>query len=204
MIPAAIASVLLIALVIVAARTFSAKRPSSADPDTHTDIPTQLIHSSGIYSILRSSPREDLARIRPSRDEIIKYLASINEDSTGKQLSENDKMKLVEEWTRAVEDHLALIERGDADGSAFYLYDFKDGHLCKRCSSVIESSMVVSREELFKHPVAIPPFHLGCTVMLKNHGGKDTLHDTRSINTTSLFANKPSPEFPNWQETIVH
>ncbi|MCU0609380.1 MAG: hypothetical protein MUF22_06400 [Chitinispirillaceae bacterium] len=192
--------VILGALILIAIRMISTKR--SPDEENSGNDSGPLIHASGIYSIVRKSPREDLLRIRPPESEIQKYLSSINEDSDGQPLSPADKALLLEQWRRFMGENISIVEKGDAAGVEFYYYDFPEKQGCRYCNAHFNQGQFVSRQEIYKYPRIIPPFHLGCSTMLVAYQGKENLRDTTIIGMTPFFENNSVPPLPEWTKTI--
>ena len=200
MLAAIISLVLLIALILIAIRMISLKR--LPDEASNGDAIGPLIHASGIYSIVRKSPREDLFKIRPPEQEIRKYLSSINEDIKGQALSPYEKMKLLEKWQQSMEENIRVIEQGDAEEIEFYYFDTGGDQKCPVCAGSIERGRFVSREEIFKNPIIIPPFHLGCTTRLIPYRGKENLRETTIIGNIPLFSDDATPPLPEWKRII--
>jgi hypothetical protein len=82
-----------------------------------------IIHASGVYSIFKKSPREDLTKIRPNVEEIRKYLEAQSEIS-GVQLTEADKIALIEQWNSSISENIRIIEKGDLEGVDLYFYNY--------------------------------------------------------------------------------
>src|SRR5271157_5297933 len=81
-----------------------------------------VIHASGIYSIIRKSPRESISDYKPSQEEILKYFSNKNVDTTSLSLSEADKSMLIKRWNSQMESNISEIEKGDEKGVEFYYY----------------------------------------------------------------------------------
>ena len=160
-----------------------------------------VIHASGIYSIIRKSPRESISDYKPSQEEILKYFSNKNVNSTDLLLSEADKSKLMKQWNSQMEANIFEIEKGDERGAEFYYYKFL--WTDPVCSKYISKGRFVTREELFQHPNIIPPFHLGCGCQLKQYQGKEKLHDTTEIGMLPLFREGAAPPLPDWKEILL-
>ena len=159
------------------------------------------IHASGIYSIIRKSPRESISDYKPSQEEILKYFSNKNVNSTDLLLSEADKSKLMKQWNSQMEANIIEIEKGDERGAEFYYYKFL--WTDPVCSKYISKGRFVTREEIFQHPNIIPPFHLGCGCQLKQYQGKEKLHDTTEIGMLPLFREGAAPPLPDWKEILL-
>ena len=162
MVAAVVALILLMVLIILAVRLIGAKtRPGEEIDGAHDDSP--VIQTSGIYSIIRKSPRQDLLAIRPDEAQVRKYLTSINEDIQGRSLAISDKEKLAEAWQRSMEESIRTIEQDDAQSTLFYYFDSAGQEECPECAMYFKRGQFVTREQIFANAAIIPPFHLGCT-----------------------------------------
>ena len=160
-----------------------------------------VIHASGIYSIIRKSPRESISDYKPSQEEILKYFSNKNVDTTSLSLSEADKSMLIKRWNSQMESNISEIEKGDEKGVEFYYYKYLwDDPVCGK---YISKGRFVTREEIFQHPNIIPPFHLGCGCQLKQYQGKEKLHDTTEIGMLPLFREGAPPPLPDWKEILL-
>jgi hypothetical protein len=112
-------------------------------------------------------------------------------------LSETDKSALVSKWNSLMETNISEIEKGDEKGIQFYYYDF-DGE-DPVCSKFISKGRFVTREEIYHHPMVIPPFHLGCGCRLKQFEGKARSRDSEAV-MLPLFSEKTPPPLPDWKE----
>jgi hypothetical protein len=201
MVPAIIGLVLLVVLVIIAVRMISTK--NLPDDIMQESVREPAIHASGIYSIIRKSPREDLSRIRPQEQEIRKYLASLNEDINRQALTGQDREKLVDAWRRSREENIVSVEQGDAKNVEFYYSESEGTRPCPVCSPYIHHGQFVSRQEIFKHPSVIPPFHLGCTTRIMPYRGKENLRETAARGMAPFFTGDTPPSLPAWKDTVA-
>jgi len=191
-----ISIILLLILVLVAIR-IGLNRDNINDEEP---VIKPVLHGSGIYSIVKKSPRETIQDEKPPEEDIRQYIATLNEDIEGLSLSEIEKGQLVEMWKRALADNISTIEKGDEDGIEFYYYDFPPTE-CPVCKRYFSKGKFVTREEVFKFPGIIPPFHLGCTTILKAHHGKENLRETTELGMLPLFKNQLPPPLPEWKLT---
>jgi len=159
-----------------------------------------VIHASGIYSIIRKTPRESISDFKPSQEEILKYFSDKNVN-TVKQLSEEQKKTLLDQWNSQMESNIREVEKGDEKGVEFYYFKYMwDDPLCNK---YIPKGRFVTREEIFQHPNIIPPFHMGCGCQLRQYQGKEKLHDTTEIGMLPLFRDGASPPLPDWKEILT-
>jgi hypothetical protein len=204
MVPTILGLILLLMLVLVAVRLISLKRtPSEESTGESVSAQGPIIHNSGIYSIVRNSPREDVLSIRPRESEIRKYIASINEDLYGRALSAADKDAIVRKWLASVEENISAIEKGDSENREFYYIESSTDKQCPVCASFFKQGQFVMRQEIYKNPSVIPPFHLGCTTRIVPYIGKENLRETTTIRMSPLFDRGNAPTLPEWKKTIA-
>lgn len=190
----AIIGIVLILILVLLAISIGLKREGTKD-----DIPdSPLIHASGVYSILRRSPREELLKIRPTVENIRKYLCSQNEDIENIFISPKEIDLLVEQWTESLNRNINTIEAGDQDEVEFYFYEF-DPENCPVCQNHLKRGNFVTRQEIFKYPQIIPPFHIGCTCCILPYHGKEKLNDTTELGMKPLFKDSSPPPLPDWK-----
>ncbi|MDR0307810.1 MAG: hypothetical protein LBI42_13380 [Chitinispirillales bacterium] len=192
---------ILIGLVILIVFIIIAVRAGISKEETLPDAPRErVIHMSGIYSIIRNSPREDLLRLRPSEEILRQYLADQNVDMYNVSLGDSDKSALLEHWKMQMDINLREIENGDKTDVVFYYYDFPQA--CPACAPFVTRGHFVSREEVYCNPRIIPPFHLGCTCTLVAHHGGADLRDTNITGLTPFFTGETAPSLPEWTSVI--
>jgi hypothetical protein len=162
------------------------------------EAPPPMIHGSGIYSIIRRSPRENIGDYKPSQEEIRKYLFDKNVNI---RLSAPEKERLIASWNQQMESNISEIEAGDKEGTEFYYFDFKwDDPVC---SKIIQKGRFVTREQVFQYPQVIPPLHLGCGCKLCKYQGKDKLRETTEIGILPLFRSREIVPLPDWKEIVA-
>ena len=158
-----------------------------------------MIHGSGIYSIIRRSPRDNIGDFKPSQEEIRKYLNERNVNIGS--ISPKQRDLLFSKWNELMEANIREIENGDTEGIEFYYYDFKwDDPVCAK---IISKGRFVTREQIFEHPKIIPPFHLGCGCQLCKYQGKDKLRETTEIGMLPLLRNGEMVPLPEWKEIVA-
>jgi len=190
MILAFVGIALLLVAMLVAAR-IGMKRAKNDE-----EIPSPIIHGSGIYSIIRRSPRDNIGDFKPSQEEIRKYLSDKNVNMGG--VSSIQREKLLSKWNELMEANISEIENGDKEGTEFYYFDFK--WIDPVCEKIISKGRFVTREQIFEHPVIIPPFHLGCGCRLCKYRGKDKLRETTEIGILPLLRDGKMVDLPEWKE----
>ncbi|MCL2182257.1 MAG: hypothetical protein FWB85_02155 [Chitinispirillia bacterium] len=169
--------------------------------DDEADERQSIIHMSGVYSIVHKSPREDLLALRPRETEIRSYLNGVSADTQGVPLSHEDKSALLRHWKVWMETGLREIDKGDKDGLIFYYYDFTKP--CPVCAGFIDKGNYVTREEIFRNPCLIPPFHLGCTCTLTAHQGSEkTVRETVLVGMLPFLKGGDEPSLPKWTNIV--
>ncbi|MFP4162969.1 MAG: hypothetical protein ACLFQB_00925 [Chitinispirillaceae bacterium] len=184
----------LIGLVILMVLVLIAVRTSFTKEEEQEDLSPQ-IHVSGIWSVIRSSPREALTKIRPGEEEIRQYLANTDEGK-GKLASVAEQNKIIEHWKAQMDANVQEIESGDQQGAEFYYYTFPQK--CPGCEPFVSKGQFVSREEIYQHPEIIPPFHLGCSCKIVAHHGDENLRETTESGLRPFFAEGQIPPLPEW------
>jgi len=188
---------LIVLVLIVMKMSLDPKASDDAD-DTGK---SKVIHASGVYSVLRKSPRKDLAELRPTEEEIKRYLAGINEDVNGAPLKASDRSALLRHWKAQMEMNLRGIEAGDKSGVAFYYYDYLKE--CPVCGEFVVKGNFVTREEIYNYPQLVPPFHLGCACLLAaHHGSEKAMRDTAIAGMTPFFEGDAPPPLPEWTAVL--
>jgi hypothetical protein len=187
----------LVVLVLVALKV-------SLDPkgsETDDADKSKIIHVSGVYSVLRKSPRGELAALRPTVEEIKKYLTGVEEDINGVPLKASDRTALLRHWKAQTEMNLRGIEAGDRNGAAYYYYDYLKE--CQVCGEFIAKGNFVTREEIYNYPLLIPPFHLGCACVLAvHHGTEKMMRETALAGMLPFFEGDTPPPLPEWTAVL--
>jgi hypothetical protein len=159
------------------------------------------IHASGIYSVVRQSPRRAIGEVKPAEGDIRQYLSGQNVNLDGRSLSENEAEELIALWNRSIDHNLQVVEEGDRNGVEFYFYDLAAEDAA--CDAIISKGHFVTREQIFKHPRLIPPFHLGCRCGLKAYRGDENLNDTTEIGIRPFVSDEDNlPPLPHWQSIV--
>ena len=192
---AIIGIVFFLILILIAIRFGIAKQKLESERENQP-----VIHTSGIYSIVRKSPREDVKTTKPSKEEISQYLTDQNVDIHENNLSESDKDALISSWETALENSIKEIEEGDNKGLEFYFYGFKDND--DVCNKFLAKGSFITRQEIYKHPELIPPFHLGCRCILRCHHGIEKVKDTTAIGMRPFLQDGKVPPLPEWKHIL--
>jgi hypothetical protein len=195
MILALIGIALLLILLLIALRIGINKEK------VENEVRSPVIHTSGIYSIIRRSPRESICDYKPSQEEISKYLSEKNVNIAVPGLSGAQATELIKSWNDQMELNIKEIEQGDEKGIEFYFYEYTWAD--PLCEKYIPKGRFVTREELYQFPNVIPPFHVGCGCRLKKYEGKEKLRDTTEIGMQPFFRNGALPLLPDWKEILI-
>lgn len=190
MIPALISLILFLLLILIAIH-IGLNRKSTSE-----EYVQPVLHTSGIYSIVRKSPREEISNHKPPSEEIRKYLEDLNENNKEAAFPVNELLK---KWDESLNKNIETIEQGDKKGVEFYCYDSEPDD-CSVCDQFFKKGQFVTREQIFQYPLIIPPFHIGCTSCLVPYTGKENLNDTTEIETYPLFKNELPPRLPEWRK----
>lgn len=193
------AIIAIVALAIALVVAFSIGLKSSSKAEKEAEIPAIL--NSGIYSVVRRSPKESIHRHKPSAEQIVEHLASQSTDAAGTVLSDELRNRIAGRFDVHLKESIAEIESGDQAGVEFYYYDYaQDDEIC---APFVSQGKFVTREELHKFPVIIPPLHLGCKARLCRYHGSENLRKTTELNMLPLFHSDVPPPLPDWKQILA-
>jgi hypothetical protein len=146
------------ALVLVfAALSRVARRHGGSDRSQDESSP---IYASGVYSLIRKSPRKELQEREPPMEQVTAVLASPQASS----VANGSAQQYLDEWRRVANISISNIEKGDREGIQTYRYQVPSK--CQHTCAMFSGDAYVTREQLHNHVQLIPPFHLGCGVEL--------------------------------------
>jgi hypothetical protein len=145
--------IILIVMLTAAAAYFALQKKTKDDEEGPT------VYTSGIFSLVRQSPREILSKRKLSLTQIEEALkAPPPENVTGSAQSYLDL------WINIIENSIEIIENGDKDGIQTYCYSDSSKNI--DALGIIQKGTYVTREQLHNYPELIPPFYLGCNIKL--------------------------------------
>jgi hypothetical protein len=147
----------LILLVLGAAVTMFLKGRSGGDRQSQDD--SSPIYASGVYSLIRRSPRKELQEREPPLEEVQTVLSSEQAAAAN-----GSAQQYLDEWRRQANISINNIEKGDREGIQTYRYQVPAK--CQRTCTMFGGDAYVTREQIHNHVQLIPPFHLGCGVQL--------------------------------------
>lgn len=148
---------LILTLVVLGAGVSMFLRGRAGDRQSQED--TSPIYASGVYSLIRRSPRKELQEREPPLEEIRTVLAS----EAGKEAN-GSAQQYLDEWRRVANISISNLEKGDREGIQTYKYQVPAK--CQRTCAMFGGDAYVTREQIHNHVQLIPPFHLGCGVQL--------------------------------------
>jgi hypothetical protein len=111
------------------------------------------IYTSGVFSLIRKSPRE-AALARVPTPEAMRQALAASSDANG--TAEQYRA----EWVRVAELCIHNVEHGDKEGIQTYCYAVPEK--CRASCGRFGGDAYVTRDQLHHHGQLIPPFHLGC------------------------------------------
>ena len=112
------------------------------------------IYTSGVFSLIRKSPREAVLARVPELESIRAAPAAGPEKANG------TPERFRDEWLRVAELCINNVERGDKEGIQTYRYAVPEK--CRATCGRFGGDAYVTREQLHHEVRLIPPFHLGC------------------------------------------
>jgi hypothetical protein len=145
----------LILLVVGAAVSMFLKKGAG---DRQAQDDSSPIYASGVYSLIRRSPRKELQEREPPLEEVQPVLTKAQTEANG------SAQQYLDEWRRQANISINNIEKGDREGIQTYRYQVPAK--CQRTCAMFGGDAYVTREQLHNHVQLIPPFHLGCGVQL--------------------------------------
>jgi hypothetical protein len=146
----------LIILVLGAALSMFLKKGAG---DRQSQDDSSPIYASGVYSLIRRSPRKELQEREPPLEEVQTVLSSEQAAAAN-----GSAQQYLDEWRRQANISINNIEKGDREGIQTYRYQVPVK--CQRTCAMFGGDAYVTREQLHNHVQLIPPFHLGCGVQL--------------------------------------
>lgn len=149
-----------VAVVFIVFLVIAALYVSMQKKDVEDEGKMPVIHTSGIYSVIRKSPRENVFTKKPGEEEMKSFLKGLEKDSAGAPLSDPDREALRKHFFVGLEKHLAMIEDGDRRGVQRFL--FRVPPRDKACAHLSGDRYFITREDIYRHPELIPPFFPGC------------------------------------------
>ncbi len=152
------------------------------------------IYASGVFSLIRKSPRNEILTREPSLAEIQAILAL--PEATA--IANGSAQQYLDEWRRMANISINNIEKGDREGVQTYRYRVPEK--CQDCCSMFAGDAYVTREQLHKHAELIPPFHLGCGCELLARQAWSPGTDTASW--TPILPDKGKYSTPDWRRVV--
>ena len=147
-------------ILILAAAGFLVAVRKGKDGDGDAQDDSSPIYASGVYSLIRKSPRKELQEREPPLEEVQAVLS----DSRTTEVANGSAPQYLDEWRRQANISINIIEKGDREGIQTYRYQVPAK--CQRTCTLFGGDAYVTREQLHNHVQLIPPFHLGCGVQL--------------------------------------
>jgi hypothetical protein len=109
-----------------------------------------IIHTSGIYSVIRKSPRENVYGAKPSAADLRAFLATQAKDIEGRPLSGADKEKAMSHFEGRLKESIKAVEEGDKLG--VQRFQIQSAPHCIPCRKFSERRYFVTREDVYRHP----------------------------------------------------
>lgn len=121
-------------------------------------VESQPMYASGVFSLIRKSPREQVQARKPPEAEVRALL-------TASSMAAGQLEAYLAEWQRVADLCIHNVEQGDKEGVQTYRYEVPAR--CRETCKPFGGDTYVTREQLHKHADLIPPFHLGCGCVIE-------------------------------------
>jgi hypothetical protein len=148
-------TVVLIVVMIVLALYISMQKKDDVEEEK---VP--VIHTSGIYSVIRKSPRENIHPAKPTKEAIAGFLGTVEKDLCGVLLTDSDRQRAAAAYAEELEASIRIVEEGDRNGIQRFTLDADND--CSACAPFRENKYFFTREDIYRHPELLPPFFAGC------------------------------------------
>ena len=182
-------SLVLLVLILLAALRAYFRNGSAKEEKNGNSSP---IYTSGVYSLVRKSPRESVTQRIPSLDQIKQVLSKSDKEKTS-----SNAQQYLEHWQRAAELSISTVESGDKKGVQTYRYQVPER--CSQCCAAFSQDTYVTREQIHNHPQLVPPFHLGCGVELVI---KEAWEGSESGGWSPLLPENGQYPTPEWRTVV--
>jgi hypothetical protein len=154
------------------------------------EVPTASIHHSGVYSLIRKSPREEVIRTKPSAREVLEHLQTHHAE----KFSADEMQNLAEKWEKSLEKSIIAIEIGDSTGVQTYRFRLSPSDL-KVCT-FLSRETYITREQIYNHPELLPPYYIGCDAEITNRAAWD---ESESVSWKPLLPVNGAYALPDWR-----
>jgi hypothetical protein len=118
------------------------------------------IYTSGVFSLIRKSPRETVSARIPDVEKIRSALSAAGVSG--------DPEAYLARWREVAELCINNVEQGDKEGIQTYRYEVPEP--CRATCGKFGGEAYVTRDQLHHQPQLIPPFHLGCGCVIRPRG----------------------------------
>jgi hypothetical protein len=142
-------------LALLAASKMGASRRKGNDVEKKDAEPAP-IYTSGVFSLIRKSPREAILAKVPDLENV----RSVLKTPAARGEANGTPEQYQELWLQVANLCISNIERGDKDGIQTYRYVVPEK--CRATCGRFGGDAYVTREQLHHQVQLIPPFHLGC------------------------------------------
>lgn len=189
-----IVSVSLLALALIAVGLYYSLQKRRAELEKQ---PVQL--NSGIYSIVRVSPRKAIEEIKPTVEQVEQWL----EQEEG-MLPPEERGRLLALWSETLERSIAVVEKGDELLRDTYQYKIPESE--RQLLHFIPIDAYITRETIHNHPELLPPFFVGSKTELQlkeadsEHAGSQAHAGWKPL----LPSSDGTYPIPDWRQLPPH
>jgi hypothetical protein len=182
---------LVLVLIVLGAGVAMFLKGRAGDRQSQED--SSPIYASGVYSLIRRSPRKELQEREPPLEEVQAVLAA----PAGKAANGSAEQYL-DEWRRVANISISNIEKGDREGIQTYKYQVPAK--CQSTCAMFGGDAYVTREQIHNHVQLIPPFHLGCGVQLATKEAWNAANENTAW--TPILPVNGKYQTPDWRSVV--
>jgi hypothetical protein len=154
-------------------------------------LPRQF--NSGVFSVVRTSPRESLLSRKPNeatlRDWLSQQVPPLNPERI---------QALLDQWHDVLEASIAAVERGDRDGRDTYRFDVPESE--RPLVPALEPDTYITREAIYNNPELLPPYYPGCAVrLIRKEADSEMLGTPSRAGWKPLMPQNGKYPLPDWR-----
>jgi hypothetical protein len=190
-----VVGLVILALVLGGISTLRRRQASASKGSGDEGAP---IYASGVFSLIRKSPRETVLARTPSLSSVSEVLSKASHPVSQSISTWGTPEGYLKKWRETAELCIHNVEKGDKDGVQTYRYDVPV--TCGEICAAFGGDTYVTREQLHAQVGLIPPFHLGCGCVLLTREAWQSGGD--SAGWSPLLPVNGEYQVPDWRNVV--